>query len=118
MPALILDGAKEAIAAPPPPLVFGLGGAPEYGLIIGYDEEGPTFFARTFFDKGDDPRRAGWSEFESADRGGLIFLDKGAAPDRDRSAKEGIDVALASADASDHALTSWAEALRDDVRWS
>src|SRR2546423_15428212 len=104
MPALILDGAKEAIAAPPPPLVFGLGGAPEYGLIVGYDEEGPTFFARTFFDKGDDPRRAGWSEFESEDRGGLIFLDRGVGPARDLSAKEGIDTALASAETSDPAL--------------
>ena len=118
MRALILDRAKEAIDAHLPPLVFGLGGAPEYGLIVGYDEEGPTFFARTFFDKGDDPRRAGWSEFESEDRGGLIFLDKGMAPDRHHSAKEGIDTALASAKASDHALTSWSAALRDDERWS
>ena len=82
MRALILDRAKEAIDGRLPPLVFGLGGPPEYGLIVGYDEEGPTFFARTFFDKGDDPRRAGWSEFESEDRGGLIFLDKTAPPDR------------------------------------
>jgi len=118
MRALILDRAKEAIDAHLPPLVFGLGGAPEYGLIVGYDEEGPTFFARTFFDKGDDPRKADWSEFESEDRGGLIFLDKGAAPDRARSAKEGIDAALGSAGASDRALESWAAGLRDDARWS
>src|SRR5205085_11953289 len=98
------DRAQEPDAAHLPPLVFGLGAAPEYGLIVGYDEEGPTFFARTFFDKGDAPRRAGWSEFESEDRGGLIFLDKGVAPDRDHSAKEGIDTALASAEASDRAL--------------
>src|SRR6267143_5873507 len=104
MRALILDRAKEAIDGHLPPLVFGLGGPPEYGLIVGYDEEGPTFFARTFFDKGDDPRRAGWSEFESEDRGGLIFLDKGVAPDRKHSAKEGVDTALASAEASDRAL--------------
>src|SRR5256886_1508048 len=118
MRTLILDRAKEAIDAHLPPLVFGLGGAPEYGLIVGYDEEGPTFFARTFFDKGDDPRRAGWSDFESEDRGGLIFLDKSVAPDRNRSAKEGIDTALASAKASDDALMSWSAALRDDARWS
>ena len=118
MRALILDRAKEAIDAHLPPLVFGLGGAPEYGLIVGYDEEGPTFFARTFFDKGDEPRRAGWSEFESEDRGGLIFLDKGTAPERPQSAKDGIDAALASAKASDAALESWADALRDDARWS
>src|SRR5207237_6047359 len=118
MRALILDRAKEAIDGRLPPLVFGLGGPPEYGLIVGYDEEGPTFFARTFFDKGDDPRRAGWSDFESEDRGGLIFLDKTAPPDRHRSAKEGIDAALAGAKASDHALMTWSAALRDDERWA
>lgn len=118
MRELIFDRAKEAIDAKLPPLVFGLGGAPEYGLIVGYDEEGPTFFARTFFDKGDDPRRAGWSEFESEERGGLIFLDKTAPPDRHHSAKEGIDTALSTAKASDLALTLWANALRDDERWT
>ena len=118
MRALILDRAKEAIDDHLPPLVFGLGGPPEYGLIVGYDEEGPTFFARTFFDKGDDPRRAAWSEFESEDRGGLIFLDRIVAPDRNHSAKEGIDAALASAESSDRALTSWSAALRDDERWN
>jgi hypothetical protein len=118
MRELIFDRAKEAIDAHLPPLVFGLGGAPEYGLIVGYDEEGPTFFARTFFDKGDDPRRAGWSEFESEDRGGVIFLDKTAPPDRPAALREGIDAALAAGEASDSALTSWAAALRDDTRWS
>ena len=117
MRELIFDRAKEAIEAHLPPLVFGLGGAPEYGLIVGYDEEGPTFFARTFFDKGDDPRRAGWADFESEDRGGLVFLDKEKTPDRPSSAKEGIDTALASAQSSDAALESWAAALRDDARW-
>ena len=118
MRELIFDRAKEAIDAHLPPLVFGLGGAPEYGLIVGYDEDGPTFFARTFFDKGDDPRRAGWSEFESEDRGGVIFLDKTAPPDRPAALREGIDAALAAREASDGALTSWAAALRDDTRWS
>ncbi len=118
MRALILDRAKEAIDGHLPPLVFGLGGPPVFGLIVGYDDEGPTFFARTSFDRGDDPRRAGWSDFESQDKGGLVFLDKVAPPDRHHSAKEGIDTALASAKASDHALMSWSAALRDDERWS
>jgi hypothetical protein len=118
MRALILDRAKEAIDGHLPPLVFGLGGAPEYGLIVGYDEEGPTFFARTFFDKGDDPRRAGWSEFESEERGGLIFLDKSSPPDRPSTLREGVDAALSAGDASDQALSTWSTALRDDARWS
>jgi hypothetical protein len=118
MRELVLDRVKEAVDEHVPPLVFGLGGPPEYGLVVGYDEEGPTFFARTFFDKGDDPRRAGWSDFESEDRGGLIFLDKTAGPDRPRSLREGIDAALAAGEESDSALASWSAALRDDARWS
>src|SRR5207245_10907346 len=118
MRELILDRAKEAIDGHLPPLVFGLGGAPEYGLVIGYDDEGPTFFARTFFDKGDDPRRAGWSDFESKDRGGLIFRERGAAPDRPRALRDGIDAALAEGESSDQALGSWSTALRDDARWT
>jgi hypothetical protein len=48
----------------------------------------------------------------------LIFLDKTAAPDRPGALREGIDAALATADVSDGALTSWAAALRDDARWT
>ena len=62
MRELIFDRAKEAIDAHLPPLVFGLGGAPEYGLIVGYHEEGPPLFPRTFFHQRDDPRRGGWSD--------------------------------------------------------
>jgi len=118
MRELVLDRVKEAIDGHLPPLVFGLGGPPEYGLVVGYDEEGPTFFARTYFDKGDDPRRAGWSDFENEDRGGLIFLDKTAPPDRQRALREGLDATLAAGDASDRALAAWSAALRDDARWS
>jgi hypothetical protein len=118
MRALILDRVMEAIDAHLPPLVFGLGGPPEYGLVVGYDVEGPTFFARTFFDKGDDPRRASWSDFESEDRGGLIFLDKAEPVDRPRALRDGIDAGLASGEASDRALAAWSTALRDDARWS
>ena len=118
MRELILDRVREAVDAHVPPLVFGLGGAPEYGLVVGYDDEGPSFFARTFFDKGDDPRRAGWADLESEDRGGLIFLDKTASPDRAQSVKDGIDAGLAAATPSDDALGAWAATLRDDGRWS
>lgn len=118
MRELILDRVIEAVDAQVPPLVFGLGGAPEYGLIVGYDQEGPSFFARTFFDRGDDPRKAAWSDLESEDRGGLTFLDRGALPERTRSVRDGIDAGLAAAAASDGALSSWAARLRDDAQWS
>jgi hypothetical protein len=118
MRELILDRVLEAIDAHVPPLVFGLGGAPEYGLIVGCDEDGPAFFARTFFDQGEDPRRVGWEAFESEDRGGLTFLDRGSPPDRAAAIREGLDAALADGDASDRALAAWSAALRDDGRWS
>lgn len=118
MRELILDRVIEAVDAQLPPLVFGLGGTPEYGLVVGFDQDGPTFFARTFFDKGDDPRRVGWDALEREDRGGLVFLDKDAAPDRENAVRDGIDAALTAGDASDRALASWSAALREDARWS
>jgi len=114
---LVLDRIREGVDAKLPPLALGIGG-PEYGLIIGYDDEGPVFFSRTFFDKGDDPRRIGWEAFENEDRGALTFLDRGAAPDRQRLVRDGVDAALSAADGTDGALAAWAAGLRDDTRWS
>jgi hypothetical protein len=117
MRALVLDRVIEGIDAHLPPIELGIAG-PEYGLVIGYDDEAPTFYLRTFFDKDDDPRRAGWEAFESEERGALGFVDRAVAPDRPRAVRDGIDVAIASGEASDRALESWAGALRDDARWS
>ena len=117
MRALVLDRVIEGVDAHLAPLELGIGG-PEYGVVIGYDNEAPTFYLRTFFDKEEEPRRAGWEAFESGERGALAFVDRAAAPDRARSVREGIDTAVASGDASDRALASWASALRDDARWS
>ena len=118
MRALVLERIAEAIDTRLPPLVRGLGGPPEYGLLIGYDETAPAFFARTFFDKGDEPRRVGWEAFEDETRGTPIFLDRRTAPDRAGAVREGIDAALAAGDGTDRALASWAEAVRDEARWS
>jgi len=118
MRPLVLDRIREGVDAKLPPLALGLGGPPEYGLVIGYDEDGPAFFSRTFFDKGDDPRKIGWDAFETEDRGGLTFLDRGDAPDRQRLVRDGLDTALAAAAQTDRALESWAAALRDDARWT
>ena len=117
MRALVLDRLIEGVDTRLLPLELGIGG-PEYGLIVGYDDEAPTFYLRTFFDKDDDLRRVGWDVFENAERGALTFADRTAAPDRARSVRDGIDVAIASADASDRALMSWAATLRDDTRWA
>lgn len=118
MRELVLDRIAEAIDAKLPPLVFGIGGAPEYGLVIGYDPEGPAFFVRTFFDRGDDPRKVGWDAFDSGAQGGVIFLDRTVPPDRAAAARDGIDAALAAGDAADAALGVWSSALRDDTRWA
>ena len=115
---LVFDRIREGVDAKLPPLAFGLAGPPEYGLVIGYDEEGPVFFSRTFFDKGDDPRRIGWEAFETEDRGGLTFFDRGDAPDRQRLVRDGLDSALAAGDGTDRALAAWAAGLRDDARWT
>ena len=115
---LVLDRIIEGVDAKLPPLVYGLGGTAEYGLVIGYDTEAPAFFARTFFHKGDDPQRVGWDAFESADRGALTFIDRAAAPDERQSVRDGVDAGLAAGDVTDRALASWSAALRDDSRWS
>jgi hypothetical protein len=118
MRALILERVAEAIDTGLPPLIRGLGGPPEYGLLVGYDETAPAFFARTFFDRTDEPQRIGWEAFEDEVRGTPIFLDRVAAPERPDAVRAGVDAALEAADASDRALASWADAVRDDARWS
>ncbi|MGH2500311.1 MAG: hypothetical protein ACRDF0_09520 [Candidatus Limnocylindria bacterium] len=115
---LVLARIAESIDAHAPPLVRGLAGPPEFGLIIGYDEAGPTFFARTFFDKGPDPARVGWEAFVDEERGTPVFLDPAPAADPLRAALEGIDAGLAAADAVASAYATWAGSLRDEARWT
>ena len=118
MRALVFDRVAESVDAKAAPLVKGIAGPPEYGLIVGYDEEGPTFLARTFFDKTDKPAKVSWSAFADAEHGLVAFLDRGAAADRERVARDAVKHAAASAPASDAALSTWLEGLRDDARWS
>jgi hypothetical protein len=118
MRALVYDRAAESVDARLPPLVKGIAGPPEYGLIVGYDEEGPTFLARTFFDKTDKPTKIDWSAFADAEHGLVAFLDRGSVPDRARVARDALRHASASAAESDAALGTWLEGLRDDARWS
>jgi hypothetical protein len=118
MRALILDRLAEAIDGKVPPMVRGIAGPPEFGLIVGYDEEGPTFLARTYFDKSDKPAKIDWSAFADAEHGLIAFLDRGTAPDRAALAREAVHAAAASAESTEHALTTWLAGLRDDARWS
>ena len=118
MRALVFDRAAEAVDAKIPPLVKGIAGPPEYGLVVGYDEDGPTFLARTFFDKTDKPTKIDWSAFADAEHGLVAFLDRGAAPDRERVANTALRQAQATASASAAALETWLGGLRDDARWS
>jgi hypothetical protein len=118
MRALVLDRVAESIDAKVPPLVKGIAGPPEYGLIVGYDEDGPTFLARTFFDRSDKPTKIGWDAFADAEHGLVAFLDRGPQPDRAAVARAAITGAAASAPQSDTALRSWLDGLRDDARWS
>ena len=110
---------REAIDDKLPPLIRGAVGPSEYGLIVGYANEG-RFLVRTFFDKGDKPSEIGWPDFMDADHGGPVFLDveKNGQRDRSADAKAGLDAGIARADASTDALIGWAAALRDDTRWA
>jgi hypothetical protein len=118
MRELVLARIAESIDAELPPLVRGLASPPEYGLIVGYDTEGPVFFARTYFDKGAEPTRVGWEAFESAASGTPLFLDRTAPLPATDAGVAGLDAGLAVADDSDAALRQWIEALRDDTRWT
>ena len=116
MKALVIDRILEALEAKVPPLARGLVGPSEYGLVVGCDEESATFYARTYFDKTEQPTKLGWSAF---DKDGLVvFLDRSEAPDRARVARDAVDGAAASAEASDAAFTTWIAALRDETRWT
>ena len=118
MKALVLDRVADAVDAKVPALVKGIAGPPEYGLIVGYDDGGPSFLARTYFDKTDKPTKVDWSAFEDAEHGLVAFLDRAPAADRAELARECVRVAVASAGATRDALASWLQGLRDDARWS
>jgi hypothetical protein len=118
MRALVLDRIAESVAAELPPLVRGVVGPPEYGVVVGYDDRAPTFFVRTFFDKGNEPSEVGWDAFTASDHGDLVFFDRGAKADRAALAREAIGDAVRAAAASDGALRAWHDALRDEARWS
>ncbi|TMC03397.1 MAG: hypothetical protein E6J35_07180 [Chloroflexi bacterium] len=116
MKALVVDRVLEALEAKVPPLARGLVGPSEYGLVVGCDEETPTFYARTYFDKTEQPTKLDWSAFEKD--GLVVFLDRAGAPDRAAIARDAVEAAVASTGASDHALEIWIAALRDDARWT
>jgi len=118
MRALVLDRVADSIDAKSAPLVKGIAGPPEYGLIVGYDEVGPTFLARTYFDRTDKPSKIDWSAFADAEHGLVAFLDNGAAPDRGALARSAVTHAVATAPHALDALRTWLDGLRDDARWS
>jgi hypothetical protein len=118
MRALVLDSLSEAIAGKLPPLVRGAVGPPEYGLLVGYDDRGPTLFVRSYFDTGDEPSSVGWDAFAGPEKGEIAFVARGPSPDRSRIAREAIARAAADGPASDEALRAWLAGLRDESRWS
>ncbi len=116
MKDLVIDRILEALDAKTPPLARGLIGPSEYGLVVGCDDEGPTFYARTYFDKKEQPTKLQWSAIAAATE--LVFLDRASTPDRAGVAREAVDGAIASAEPSDRAMQTWIAALRDDARWT
>ncbi len=118
MKALVLDRVAEAVDAKLPPLVKGIAGPPEYGLLVGYDDEGPTFLVRTYFDKTAAPTKIDWSAFADAEHGLVAFLDRGPAPDRAALVRAAVGHAAATAQDTEGALRVWLDGLRDESRWS
>ncbi len=116
MKELVVDRILEALEAKVAPIARGLVGPSEYGLVVGCDEETPTFYARTYFDKTEQPTKLDWSAFEKD--GLVVFLDRTGAPDRAAIARDAVEAAVASTGASDRALETWIAALRDDARWT
>ena len=115
--ALVGSRIREAIDDKLPPLIRGAVGPPEYGLIVGYVDD-DHFLVRTFFDKDDKPSEIAWPDFQDAEHGGPVFLDRAPAADRTRVAIDGLDAGIARAAGSEAALAGWAVALRDDARWT
>lgn len=113
---LVIDRILESLESKVPPLARGLVGPAEYGLVVGCDDEGPTFYARTYFDKTEQPAKLDWSAIEAAAE--LVFLDRASPPDRAQTAREAVEGAVATAAASDSAIETWIAALRDDSRWT
>ena len=118
MKALVLDRVAESIDAKTPALVRGIAGPPEYGLVVGYDDEGPTFYTRTFFDKTDKPAKVDWSAFSDATHGMLAFLDPASPRERADLAHEAVREAHRTAPETERALGSWLAGVRDDARWA
>jgi hypothetical protein len=117
MRELVLARIVETVDASLPPLIRGAVGPAEFGVIVGYDDAGPTFLVRTYFDRGPEPSRIGWDAFTGEGRGEPYFLDRATAPERAALARSAIAAATASASASDDAVRMWLAGLRDDDRW-
>lgn len=118
MRALVLERVFEALAVKVPPLVRGIGGPAEFGLIVGCDEATPRFDVRTYFDKGDQPARAGWDAFTDEDHGMPFFLDPALEQERSTTARDALAGAPAAIERSAAAMAAWAAGLRDAARWS
>ena len=116
MRELVIDRVLEALEAKIPPLARGLVGPTEYGLLVGCDAEGPTFYARTYFDKTEQPTKLDWNALAAATE--LVFLDRAGSSDRAAIARDAVNGAVASAETSDRAFDTWIAALRDDTRWT
>src|SRR5687768_18538076 len=104
MKALVVDRILEALEAKLPPLARGLVGPSEYGLVVGCDEETPTFYARTYFDKKEQPTKLDWSAFDKD--GHIVFLDLTDALDRAVIARDAADGTAVTAEATDRPIAT------------
>jgi hypothetical protein len=129
MRELVLLRVEESLEAKLAPLIQGAIGPAEFGVIVGLAArpqaerekqaaKGPTFLLRTYFDKGEEPTRAGWDVFAGPRQGEPVFLDRAPLPPREILAREAVRLAVDSAAASEDTLRSWLAALRDESRFA
>ncbi len=111
----------ESVDASLPPLARGLAGAPEFGVIVGYDDTGKVLFARTYVDKGKEPARLPFEDLA------FVFLDRATRPADAALAREVVALAPriarqpdpdedAGVLAGDAAFEAWISGLRAEVR--
>lgn len=123
---LVWDRVVESVEASLPPLARGLLEAPEFGIVVGYDEGARVLFARTYVDKKDEPSRVSFDVFGAARPPVPVFLDRAPRPPDAELARDAVhDGARVARErepeederllAGEAAVEAWIAALGRDV---
>lgn len=93
----------ESIDAGIPPLVRGLGGGPEFGVLVGYDTDARVLFARTYAHAEQrDPARLGFDVFAAEAPPVPVFLERTKRPSDAELVREALRQAARIAREGEH----------------